>query len=469
LAQAKFISLSVPFDSIPIKPSDLSNGVINIAALDRARKKAYRRLLPLLFVCFVIAYVDRVNVSIAKLTMTKAMPAFTDAVIGLGAGIFFIGYFLLEIPGSVLVERWSARKWICRIMVTWGIMAAVTALVKTPMQFYGVRFLLGLAEAGFFPGVVVYLTHWFPARDRTRALACFFIGPPIAQLLSPRISNALLPIGTDEIINGVIVHHPTVLGLAGWQWIYIMWGTPAVVLGILVFFWLTDRPGQASWLTTEERNALEQQLALEKENHAANKKMTLLEGLLHPKVLILAAAYFFNVTANYGLEIFLPSILEQWYNLKLNAITWLVMLPPLIAIAGQLFVGWNSDRMQERRFHSMIPLLVAATAVGLAPFTQGNLVLTIACFMIAFGGLKGCLPAFWALPSLFLTQTAAAGSIGFINSVGNLGGFFGPSLLGWLKTHTGSFVGGLLCLSVSIATSGAILYVLGLGKRERPV
>jgi len=194
----------------------VSNETQITTALDRARRKAYWRLLPLLFLCYVVAYVDRANVAIAKLTMSKDLPVFDSAVFGFGAGMFFWGYFLLEIPGSLLVERWSARKWICRIMVTWGFVAALTALVKTPMQFYAVRFLLGLAEAGFFPGVIVYLTHWFTGRDRARALAWFLVATPTAQIISPRISNALLKIGTNEVVNGTTIHHPELLGLEGW-------------------------------------------------------------------------------------------------------------------------------------------------------------------------------------------------------------------------------------------------------------
>ena len=201
----------------PTPSSRLDNDLAHNAALDRARRKTYWRLLPLLFICYVIAYVDRTNVAIAKLTMSLDLPAFDNAVFGFGMGLFFWGYFLLEIPGSILVEKWSARKLICRIMVTWGIAAALTALVKTPMQFYIVRFLLGLAEAGFFPGVIVYLTHWFPARDRARALSWFLIATPIAQITSPKISYALLKIGTEEVVNGVTIPHPLVLGLAGWQ------------------------------------------------------------------------------------------------------------------------------------------------------------------------------------------------------------------------------------------------------------
>ena len=259
--------------------------------LDRARRKAYVRLIPILFICYVIAYVDRANVAIAKLTMTSDLPGFDNAVIGFGAGIFFIGYFLLEIPGTLLVELWSARKWISRIMISWGIMAALTAFVGTRVpvvsglveavfrplcdllgwsfnlaefQFYTIRFLLGLAEAGFFPGVIVYLTHWFPSRDRARALSWFLIATPVAQIISPKISNLMLKIGTDEVINGVTVHRPEVLGMEGWQWVYIGWGIPAVIMGIIVLTMLTDRPGQARWLDPEERDALELELKREK-------------------------------------------------------------------------------------------------------------------------------------------------------------------------------------------------------------
>ena len=193
--------------------------------LDSARLKAYLRLIPVLFVCYIIAYVDRTNVGIAKLTMQEDMPAFGDSVIGFGAGIFFLGYFLLEVPGSVIVERWSARKWICRIMVTWGIMAALTAFVKTPMQFYTVRFLLGVAEAGFFPGVLVYMTHWFPSRDRARAISYFLIASPIAMIIGPAVSQWFLDIGRTRLIEGVMVTNPDLLGMKGWQWIYIFWGS----------------------------------------------------------------------------------------------------------------------------------------------------------------------------------------------------------------------------------------------------
>ncbi len=433
--------------------------------LDRARRKAYWRLLPLLFTGYAIAYVDRINVSIAKLTMSRELPGFDNAVIGLGAGMFFLGYFLLEIPGTLLIERWSARKWISRIFITWGIFAALTALVKTPGEFYFARFMLGLAEAGFFPGVIVYLTHWFPARDRSRALAYFFVATPVAQITSPKISNALLKFGTDERVNSVTLHHPALWGLHGWQCVYIFWGLPAVILGMAVLFWLKDRPRDAPWLDAEERAALEEQLALEKDRRSTHR-LTLLEALRHPKVALLALAYFCCVTGNYSVEVFLPSILQKWYALKIDEITWLVLLPPVVALGGQLFVGWSSDRQKEKRFHTIVPILLGAGALALAPSTRGHLVLTVACFMVGFAGIKSYQPAFWALPSLFLTGTAAAGSIGLINSIGNLGGFLGPTVLGKVETVTGSFVGGVYFISALMVVSALIILGLGLGKKE---
>jgi ACS family tartrate transporter-like MFS transporter len=442
-------------------------GEVGPGALDRARSKAYRRLLPLCFISYVIAYVDRANVAIAKLTMTRDLPNFDNAVIGFGAGVFFVGYFLLEIPGTLLVERWSARKWISRIMVTWGITAALTAFVTTPFQFYLVRFFLGLAEAGFYPGVIIYLTHWFTSRDRARALAYFFVATPVAQIVSPKISNVLLRIGTDETVNGVLVHHPEVLGLEGWQWIYIAWGIPAVLMGIIVLFGLTDRPAQARWLTEDERAALIGELEREKGARPAHHKMGLVAALRHPKVLVLAGIYFLVVTGSYGVEFFMPSILERWYGLKYDTLTSLVILPPLLALVGQVFVGWNSDRTKERRLHTAVPIACAATGLALVVLTQERSVaVTVFFFMIAFAGFKAYLPAFWSLPSLFLTETAAAGSVGFINSVGNLGGFLGPYVMGKVETITGSFERGLVFLAVSMALSAAGVIWLGLGRTE---
>ena len=501
----------------------MSSPVSPVSALDRARTKAYRRLLPLLFLCYVIAYIDRGNVSIAFEDMkhdlndawvakhgpvydSKDQPAdvardgplhdqngnavwlpFTNDVLGTGFGVFFFGYFLLEIPGTLLVERWSASKWISRIMISWGIMAALTAGVGTSLplvpriasglngllgthvnwllgtrqltapvlQFYGARFLLGLAEAGFFPGVIVYLTHWFPSRDRSRALSWFLIGTPIAQFASPLLSYPLLKIGSD---------YPEIMGLEGWQWVYIAWGIPAVLLGLAVLVFLTDRPRQARWLLPDEREALEAELEREKlASKSRHGHMSWGEALKHPKVLLLAAAYFFIVTGNYGVESFLPTILKKWYNLNKDQLQMILLAPALGSLLGQLFIGWNSDRTKERRFHAAVPIYMGACALACTLLYRYPLPLMVVLFAIAATGLKAYLPAFWSLPSLFLTEAAAASSIGLINSVGNLGGYVGPKVLGYVETRTGSFRPGILFLCVSMSISATIIVSLGLG------
>jgi ACS family tartrate transporter-like MFS transporter len=481
-------------------------------ALDRARSKAYLRLLPLLFACYVIAYVDRVNVGFAKLNMQGDLAdlGFSESVFGIGMGIFFVGYLLLEIPGTLLVEKWSARKWISRIMISWGIIAAMTAFVhyRVPwatdfadwvvgmsaaaldplaradlgwvsrqtrwlvgelrgpgaayvFQFWGVRFLLGLAEAGFYPGVIVYLTHWFPRRDRSRALAWFFIGTPIAQIISPPISEKLMAIGTGG--------KPPVLGLVGWQWVYIFWGIPAVVLGIIVLAMLTDWPHQARWLTQEERTALEAELAREKDEHRAGiGHMTVLQALSHPKILALAAAYFFVVTGNYGVELYMASILKDWYGLNVKEVAYLIIIPPIGSLIGQVFVGWNSDRTQERRWHASLPIVFGAIALALTPASRGTLWLTVALFTLAMTGLKAYLPAFWTLPSLLMAESAAAASIGLINSFGNLGGGLGPAVVGVVRDFTESYRAGLWFLAASMVVSACIIIGLGIGRKAIP-
>jgi MFS transporter, ACS family, tartrate transporter len=416
--------------------------------LDRAVRKAFWRLLPLCFVCYVIAYVDRANVSFAALTMGKDLAGFDKKAFGFGAGVFFWGYFLLEIPGTVLVERWSARKWITRIMVTWGIIAAATSMVTTPTQFYVLRFLLGLAEAGFFPGMIVFLTHWFPSKWRAKAVATFIIATPTAQIISAPIS-------------GNIVSSMNYMGFHGWQWLYIIWGLPAVVLGVVVFLVMTDRPRQAKWLTAEERDALEAELEREKAVAKKKRRMTLLEGLSHPKVLLLCLVYVLGVMANYSLDFFLPSIIKAWYKTDPKNIGYLSVLPPMLALCGQLFMGWSSDRTKERRLHTVVPMLIAAAALMVVGQSRGNLTLTIMLFMVAAAGIKSYQPSFWTLPPLLLTETAGAASIGLINSVGNLGGFFGPNLMGQVK----EFSTGLSILGGGLILAALIVFFLGVGHR----
>jgi MFS transporter, ACS family, tartrate transporter len=433
-------------------------------ALDRARHKAYRRLIPLLFVSYVIAYIDRVNVAFAKLTMSKDLPAFDNDVIGTGAGLFFLGYFLLEIPGTLMVERFSARKIIARIMISWGIIAGLTAFVATPAQFYGARFLLGLAEAGFFPGVIIFLTRWFPARDRARALALFLMATPIAQVVSPLVCNPLLKFGMKEVVAGKTVTHALLFGLHGWQLVFLLWGIPAIVLGVLVLVLLADWPRDATWLSGDEKLALQSEIERERLTLSAKQHMTLLQALRQPKVLLLAAAYFFVVTANYGTEFFLPSILERWFHLKLDTLTVFMVVPPVATLGAQWFVGFNSDRTRERRLHTAVPIALGALTLALTPFSLGSLPFTMLLLIFARTGIKAYQPAFWTLPSLFLSSSAAAGGVGFINSFGNLGGFVGPKVLGKVEKLTGSFSGGIWFLSGMMVVSTIIILTLGLGK-----
>jgi len=474
--------------------------------------KAYVRLLPVLFLSYVIAYVDRVNIGFAKLEMQDDLAplGFSEAAFGFGMGIFFVGYLVLEIPGTLIVERWSARKWISRIMISWGIVAAMTAFVhyRVPgvtwlarltvhgiaavfeplaqsdlgslsrhsqsiieslrgpgspfvLQFFAVRFLLGLAEAGFYPGVIVFLTHWFPRRDRTKTLAWFFIGTPVAAIIGPPISERIMMIGERG--------NPTVLGMVGWQWVFIVWGIPAVLLGFLVLAVLADRPRNARWLTDEERMTLESTLESEKQEQKQHVvQMSVGQALANPKVIALAAAYFFVVTGSYGVELYMASIVKDWYGLEIKKVAYLIIIPAIGALIGQLLIGWNSDRTHERRWHASLPIILGALALAVIPGSNGTLWLTMGLFTLAMIGMKSYLPAFWALPSLFLSESAAAASIGLINSCGNLGGWVGPSVVGFVKEATGEYRYGLWYLGASVILSAFIIACLGIGGRPKP-
>jgi ACS family tartrate transporter-like MFS transporter len=452
------------------QPDVESGGLADTAALDRARRKAYTRLIPLVFICYAIAYIDRANVAFAKLTMEKDL-GFDNEVFGTAFGMFFLGYVLLEVPGALLVERWSARKMVSRIMVSWGLVAAATAFVKTPGQFYVMRFVLGLAEAGFFPGIIVYLTHWFPERDRARALSLLVIAAPIAQMLSQAASAPMLRYGATELVNGVAVTHPpfSVLGLwglHGWQLVYIVWALPAIALGFFVLFALTDRPSQAKWLTEDERRALESTLARERAG-VVNAHMSLGQALRNPAVLLLALANFLITSAHYGIESFLPTILQTWFHLKLTDVAW-AALPSFAAIlVGQLTVSWSSDRRQERWWHTIGPMVWGSALLLLTTAARGSLPLTIVCFALATGGIRSYVAPFYALPKMFLQGAAAAGSIGFINAVANLGGFVGPRTIGKVAKVTGSFVGGLVYLTVTSAAAAVCILVLRAYHRRR--
>ncbi len=410
-----------------------------------ARRRIARRLLPFVWFLYIIAFLDRVNVAYAALEMSHDL-GFSDRVFGFGAGIFFIGYVLLEVPGAILVERWSARKWIARIMISWGIVTILVAFVRTSGQFYTARFLLGAAEAGFYPGVIVYLTHWFGQRDRARAVATFITATTVSNIFGSPLAGQILKLHW--------------MGLQGWRWLFILEGMPAIIFGFVTLFYLTDRPRQAKWLPAEECEWITTELEHEKNKKNAVRRYTIWEALRHRDVLLLAAIYFMGSTGFYGFVIWFPTILKRASGLSIASVTALSALPYVAALTAMLLNGWHSDRTQERRWHSTALLFGGGTFLILVILTSSHLWIQFGMFILFAACVHGYMPSFWALPTAFLGESAAAASIGFINSVGGLGGFVGPFIIGYLVTRTGSFTYGLLWLVVNLFLAGILVLCL---------
>ena len=412
---------------------------------ERTRRRITRRLMPFLFLLYIIAYLDRVNVGFAGLEMTREL-GFSNEVFGFGAGIFFVGYFLLEIPGTMIVELWSARKWIARIMISWGLLASLTGLIHTAHQFYWIRFALGAAEAGFFPGVIVYLTHWYRYEDRGKAVAMFMAAIPIANIVGAPVSGLLLNINW--------------LGYAGWRWLLILEGIPAVICGVITLFYLTDWPKDAHWLPQDEKNWITSQLEREKRTKKAVKPLSVWQAVRHRDVVLLTLVYFFIVTGNYGFGIWLPKIVQRLSGLSSFWVTMVTAIPFLAALPAMLVVGWHSDRTGERRWHTAIPIFAVAFGLAASQAVGGDVPLSMALFSIAAMGLYSYLPSFWALPTTFLDSAAAAACIGLINSFGNLGGFVGPYAVGFLSNKTRTYTAGLFYLVGSALLSGLLVLLL---------
>jgi len=410
-----------------------------------ARRRIALRLLPFLWLVYVVAFLDRVNVAYAALEMSHDL-GFSDQVFGLGAGIFFIGYVLLEIPGVLIVERWSARRWLARIMISWGIMTALVGFVHTPRQFYAARCLLGAAEAGFFPGVIVYLTHWFCRRDLAKAVASFMAAQPLSNLVGSPLAGRILRIHW--------------YGLPGWRWLFILEGVPAVVLGFITFFYLTDWPSQASWLPPEEREWISSELSREIKEKTALHSYTIAQALRQREVILLTVIYFLGATGIYGFSLWLPTILKRASGFSTGTVTLLVTLPYLAALAATLLNGWHSDHTGERRWHAAGPLLLASAALLLAIIFSSHLWMQLGFFTLFAGSLYGYQPCFWPLPTITLSQSAAAVAIGMINSLGNLGGFAGPFLVGYLVTRSGNFNSGLVCLLLTLLSAAVLVLCL---------
>jgi D-galactonate transporter len=409
-------------------------------------------LLPFLFLLYVIAFIDRMNVGAAALQMPRDL-GFSEGVIGFGAGIFFLGYFLLEIPGALIVERWGARRWIARIMITWGMITVLMAFIHTERQFYLVRFFVGAAEAGFFPGVIVYLTHWFRYQDRAKAVAVFYAANPISYIIGSPLAGLLLGISW--------------LGLRGWRWLFIIEGIPAVFFGIFTIFYLTDWPEKARWLPADEQSWITAELRREKEAKKSIRSYSIWQALRHRDVILLTICYFCAMTGSYGIAFWLPTILKHLSGRSDLQVTLLAALPYVAALITQQLNGWHSDRTCERRWHSAVPVFVCGIALAFAVLYRTNLTVSILLFVVAGGAFYGFQPCFWAVPTLFLSESAAAASIGLINAVGNLGGFVGPLVMGYLAGRTHSFAAGLLYLVASLFVSGLLMLAVG-AKRLPP-
>jgi len=409
----------------------------------RTMLKISWRLLPLIILIYFVAYIDRTNIGFAALSMNRDL-GLSSAVFGWGAGIFFLGYFLFEVPSNLMLNRMGARVWICRIMLTWGLVSGATAFAAGPTSFVVLRFLLGAAEAGFFPGIILYFTFWYPAAYRARVISLFYIASPLANAASASASATILK------LNGA-------WGIAGWKWIFLVESIPAVVLAFVVLGSMTDRPAAAGWLEDDEKQWLEDKLADERAAIARKARIGLLRALLDPRTLVLAAIYFCLTISSYGIVFFLPQIVKRFGFSDLKT-GFVISIPYVLGTVGMVILGFSSDRMKERRGHLIVAALAAAGGLaGVAFFS--NPLWAMAAMALATVGLWGSRPVFWPLPSAFLLGSSAAAGIGFINGLGNLGGFAGPYVVGLIKDATGSFSWAIYFLAGSSLLAAAITFL----------
>jgi MFS transporter, ACS family, tartrate transporter len=420
---------------------------------ERTVRKIRRRLVPFLLLLYTIAYLDRVNVGFASLEMTQELH-FSNEVYGFGAGIFFLGYWLLEIPGAVLVERWSARKWISRIMLSWGAVAALTGLIHTPGEFYSARFLLGVAEAGFFPGVAVYFTHWFPAAERGKAFAGLLIGSAIAQVIGAPLSAALLNIHW--------------FGWSGWRWLLILEGLPAVIAGAWTIFYLPDRPKDAKWLSEEERNWLTTQLNQEKQAVAARAKGSMWQLISRPEVLLLTAIWFLSTSVTNAFGLWLPKIVQGMSGLGTIATVLVATIPYLAALPFTLFIGRRSDHTGERRWHAAACMFLSAAGFALSQAT-GNLLFGLLGLTLAAMGSNARQAPFWSYATSLLTGTTQAVAMALISSFGQLGSFVVPYIVGFLTDRTGNYSAGTFYFTGSMFLAGCLMLFLKPGALDRVI
>jgi ACS family tartrate transporter-like MFS transporter len=422
----------------------IANGVLNSLGQRTRRRVAYR-LLPFVFLLYVVNYIDRVNVSFANLKMSADL-GFSDRVYGLGVGMFYVTYVLFEIPGAIIVERWSARKWIARIMISWGMVTILTGFVHSATQFYVARFFLGAAESSFFPGMIVYLTHWFCSRDRSRAIACLYAANPAAALIGSPLAGWLLGVQWGTV--------------SGWRWLFTLEGIPAVLVGIITLLYMTDRPKDAGWLDPEEREWLVNELQTELQAKKKLRDYTITEAFFDRQIQILIAAYFLALTGALGTIYWIPTFMKRISGFSNQSVTSLLLIPALIGFAGMLVNGWHSDKTTERHWHTAIPLLVAALMFFLLTLAGRSVPFAISFLLLGSGVMYAYYPTFWAIPTMMLGEAAAAATFGLINSIGQLGGLVGNYTVGVLNDRTHSLTASFGFIALVYVGAGTLILCL---------
>ena len=416
--------------------------------------KVAARFVVFLIICYFVAYLDRVNVGFAKLTMDKDL-GISDTAFGFGAGVFFLAYFVFEVPSNMLLDKVGARLWIARIMFSWGLISGAMAFIpeiakavglSNEYTFYGLRVLLGFAEAGFFPGIIFFLTIWFPSAYRARVIGYFMAAIPLSSALGSPVSAQLMG------LNGVA-------GFTGWQWLYIVEAVPSLILAFVVYFYLTDRPADATWLTADERSWLASRLAAENQNRAHVSPASAFASLYDPRVLLLSLVYFGGVASLYAVSFWLPSIVKA-FGVSTSLTGWITAIPYVVGFFGMIWWGRRSDAKMERVGHLAVALGIAAVGIGISGFIDNPYLKMVALTFGSFG-VFASLPVFWTLPTAILGGGAAAAGIAAINSIGNLSGYFGPFVMGWFKDLTGSFAWGLVAVAACAAIGMVIALALG--------